>query len=224
MLCALTGTLFIYQGQEIGMINIPVSWPITSYRDIESVNFYHAMAAQSHNDPAELDYVIRSLQVLGRDNARLPMQWDGGAHAGFTDAPGGAWMRVHDLYGDINVARQIEEGEGSVLGFWRRMIRFRKRHREVLVHGQFEGFGMSDEGTFVFGKRGEGGERAAVVLKFTGGEQEVELPAYEGLVFAVGSYDDAAEVEEGETGRARRLRPWEGRLYLAGGDVTQLIN
>ncbi|KAK3906489.1 glycoside hydrolase superfamily [Staphylotrichum tortipilum] len=224
MLCALTGTLFLYQGQEIGMINLPASWPISSYRDIESVNFYHAMAAQSGNDPAELAYVMRSLQILGRDNARLPMQWSGAAHAGFTDAPRGPWMRVHDLYGEINVARQVAEGEGSVLGFWRRMIRFRKQHAEVLVHGAFQAFEMEDERTFVFGKRGEGSgegggtevKRVAVALNFTGEEQDVELPPYEGLEFAVGSYDDAGEAEKGVVGRVRRLRPWEGRLYLAG--------
>ena len=218
MLCALTGTLFIYQGQEIGMINVPRSWPIDSYRDIESVNFYNTMAAQSGNDPAELDYLMRSLQMLARDNARLPMQWDGDtAHAGFTDADAEPWMRVHDLYGEINVARQVAEGEGSVLGFWKSMIRLRKRHGDLLVHGAFEGFGMESEKTFVFGKRGEGGRRAAVVLNFTGEEQDVELPEYEGLALEVGSYDDAAEAEKGVAGRMRRLRPWEGRLYLAGG-------
>ncbi|KAL2132495.1 hypothetical protein VTI74DRAFT_3738 [Chaetomium olivicolor] len=218
MLCSLTGTLFIYQGQEIGMINVPRSWPITSYRDIESVNFYHAMAAQSDNDPAEMDYVMRSLQILGRDNARLPMQWSGERHAGFTECESGPWMKVHDLYGEINVAREFERGEGGVLGFWKRMIKFRKQYMEVLVHGDFEGFGMDEEETFVFGKKGRGGERAMVVLNFTGEEQEVELPGpgYEGLVFKVGSYDDAGEKEEAAEGRVRRLRPWEGRLYLAG--------
>jgi alpha-glucosidase len=217
MLCALTGTLFIYQGQEIGMINVPRAWPIEHYRDIESVNFYKAMAAQTRNDPAELAYVMRSLQILGRDNARLPMQWDGGEHAGFTDSREGPWMRVHDLYGEINVERQVREGEGSVLGFWKRMIAFRKENGDLLVHGAFEGFGMASEKTFVFGKRA-GEKRAAVVLNFTGEEQEVELPGYEGLVFAVGNYDDAAAAEEdqGVGGRVRKLRPWEGRLYLAG--------
>lgn len=214
MLCALTGTLFIYQGQEIGMINVPRSWPIDSYRDIESVNFYKQTQASSHSDPAELEYVMRSLQVLGRDNARLPMQWDGSAYAGFTDNKDGAWMRVHDAYEEINVEKQVREGEGSVLGFWKNMIKFRKEHKDVLVHGAFEGFGMEDERTFVFGKKGEVGERVAVVLNFTAEEQEVELPSYEGLEFRVGSYDDAGEVEKGVEGRVRRLRPWEGRLYL----------
>jgi alpha-glucosidase len=126
-------------------------------------------------------------------------------------------MRVHDLYPKINVARQAREGEASVLGFWKRMIRFRKEHADVLVHGTFEGFGMEDERTFVFGKSA-GEKKAAVVLNFTGEDQEVELPAYEGLVFKMGSYDDAdaAEAEKVANGRIRRLRPWEGRLYLAG--------
>lgn len=74
MLCALTGTLFVYQGQEIGMINVPKTWGIDLFKDIESVNFYWAMAKQSGNDERELDYVMRSLQVLSRDNARIPMQ------------------------------------------------------------------------------------------------------------------------------------------------------
>jgi alpha-glucosidase len=217
LLCSLTGTLFLYQGQEIGMVNVPRDWPIESYRDIESVNFYHAMAAATNNDPAELDYVMRSLQILGRDNARLPMQWDGDkAYAGFTDSEKGPWMRVHDLFREINVARQLRVGDKSVLGFWRRMIRFRKEHAAVLVHGEFEAFGMEDEKTFVFGKKGgkDGEMRAAAVLNFSGEEQEVELPNYDGLVFAVGSYDDG--VDEGAGGRVKKLRPWEGRLYLAG--------
>ncbi|KAK3301622.1 glycoside hydrolase superfamily [Chaetomium strumarium] len=216
MLCALTGTLFIYQGQEIGMINVPRSWPIDEYRDIESVNFYKAMARQTNNDPAEMAYVMRGLQILGRDNARLPMQWTGDApHAGFTDCESGPWMRVHDLYPEINVERQVREGAASVLGFWKRMIRFRKEHADLLVHGAFEGFGMQDESTFVFGKTA-GEKRAAVALNFTGEEQELELPAYGGLVFKMGSHDDAAVLEEGVNGRLRKLRPWEGRLYLAG--------
>ncbi|AEO69575.1 glycoside hydrolase family 13 protein [Thermothielavioides terrestris NRRL 8126] len=216
MLCALTGTLFLYQGQEIGMVNVPRAWPIEYYRDIESVNFYRAMAARTRGDPAELDYVMRSLQILGRDNARLPMQWSAAAHAGFTECEAGPWMRVHDLYREINVERQVSEGEGSVLGFWKRMIRFRKEHADVLVHGAFEAFAMEDESTFVFGKRA-GGKRAAVVLNFTGDEQAVALPEYGGLEFKVGNYDDAAELERRaeERGGTRTLRPWEGRLYLA---------
>jgi oligo-1,6-glucosidase len=40
VLTSMTGTLFIYQGQEIGMTNAPKSWGAEEYKDIRSVNFY----------------------------------------------------------------------------------------------------------------------------------------------------------------------------------------
>jgi oligo-1,6-glucosidase len=39
MLMALSGTLFIYQGQELGMINFPLSWPMEEYKDVDSSNY-----------------------------------------------------------------------------------------------------------------------------------------------------------------------------------------
>ena len=38
-LCTLGGTLFVYQGQELGMANLPQAWGIEEYKDIESLNF-----------------------------------------------------------------------------------------------------------------------------------------------------------------------------------------
>ena len=44
MLCifqvTLSGTLFVYQGQEIGMRNIPKSWPVKEYKDVATINFW----------------------------------------------------------------------------------------------------------------------------------------------------------------------------------------
>ena len=34
------GTLFIYQGQELGMANLPDTWPIEEYKDFETQNLY----------------------------------------------------------------------------------------------------------------------------------------------------------------------------------------
>ena len=35
-----SGTLFIYQGQELGMTNLPKSWPIEEYKDVETQTLY----------------------------------------------------------------------------------------------------------------------------------------------------------------------------------------
>ena len=40
MQTTLAGTLYVYQGEEIGMRNVPASWDISEYKDIESINFW----------------------------------------------------------------------------------------------------------------------------------------------------------------------------------------
>ncbi|KZL67528.1 alpha amylase [Colletotrichum incanum] len=211
MMCSQTGTLFVYQGQEIGMTNVSRSWGIEDYKDIEALNFYDDVKRE-HGEGEALDRVMDSINLLGRDNARIPMQWDASAFAGFTDNKDGAWMRVHDEYADINVAKQQAE-PGSVLNFWREMLRLRKEEGELLTHGAFELFDVEDEQTFVY-KKTRGGRSAVVALNFTSEEQEVRIPG-EGLKIRVGNYDDVKERVAAE-GQKRVLRPWEGRLYLQG--------
>ncbi|CAK7266751.1 hypothetical protein SEPCBS119000_002190 [Sporothrix epigloea] len=239
MLATLTGTLYIYQGQEIGMINVPTDWTIEKdYQDIESVNFYHAavkaareaMAGDQQAIQKETDYIRRSIQILGRDNARTPMQWDASnKSAGFTDRPEGGWMRTHDLYPEINVAKQQSEPD-SVLSFWKNMLRLRKSHKDLFIYGNFRLYDPDNESTFVFAKTttpaGEAatgaGQAAVVVLNFTDKVQVVHLPPADevgDIQLQVGNYLDATAAEKTEQssalGRQRTLRPWEGRLYMS---------
>lgn len=212
MMCSLTGTLFIYQGQEIGMINVPKEWPIEEYQDIETLNYYKQVAESTNNDKTALDYVMKSAQILGRDNARTPMQWDDSKFAGFTTYEKGPWMRVNDVYPEINVAKQQKEPD-SVLNFWKRLIEIRKQHRELFIYGSFEPFELENEQTFIFAKKAAL-EMALVVLNFTGEEQQVTLP-FKGLEFRVGNYADAHKEDVNGAGvETRVLRPWEGRLYI----------
>lgn len=41
MQCTLSGTLYVYQGEEIAMANLPTDWPIEEYKDIASQAYYH---------------------------------------------------------------------------------------------------------------------------------------------------------------------------------------
>jgi oligo-1,6-glucosidase len=35
-----SGTIYVYQGQELGMKNIPYDWQIEEYKDVETQNAY----------------------------------------------------------------------------------------------------------------------------------------------------------------------------------------
>lgn len=231
MMCSLTGTLFIYQGQEIGMVshlpalfgarsnveyqvNIPKDWPIEEYIDIEGRNYYDEVAKATNNDPQALSKVIKTLAIIGRDNARTPMQWDDSAHGGFTTAQK-PWMRVNDSYAEVNVARQLAEPD-SVFKFWQKMIKFRKAHADLLVYGTFEVLDRDNEQTFVFLKK-HAAQRALVVLNFSSEDQQIELPENGQWILEVGNYDRVGQSTEprSDTGpKAIGLRPWEGRVYI----------
>ena len=206
MMCAMSGTLFVYQGQEIGMINASKDWPIEDYKDVASINYFNSVAERTGNDPVALARAMESLQVVARDHARLPMQWDSSPHAGFTTNKNGGWMRTHDEYKSINVASQIKE-PNSVLNFWKRMLSLRKEYKDLFIHGDFEGFDMKNESTFLFGKT-FGKDRAIVVLNMTEAEQRFERPDVSGkLDLLIGNV-------EGVDGTGCTLEPFEGRVYL----------
>lgn len=249
LLCSLTGTLFIYQGQEIGMVglsgqvtspssslgpekkhqkkkeqkltdsfnqvNIPQDWPIEEYKDIEGLGYYEEIKKMTHNDPKALAEVLKNLSILGRDNARTPMQWDNSAHGGFTEAEGGAWMRVNDSFTEINVAKQSAE-PGSVLNFWRQMIAFRKAHADLLVYGAFEVLDLENEDTFVFSKK-HGNEQALVALNFSNKPSEIGIPSDGEYILQVSNYtDDKQRTARIPGGSKICLQPWEAHLYIQG--------
>lgn len=63
------GTPFIYQGEEIGMVN-PHFNSISDYHDLDTLNIYHDFIHHKHLDPAQ---VMQAIYLKSRDNARTPM-------------------------------------------------------------------------------------------------------------------------------------------------------
>jgi oligo-1,6-glucosidase len=93
---SLGGTLYVYQGEEIGMRNFPRSWGIEEYKDICTINYYEKCAftpclsrgeangntiriLQERRDGAEgvdvdMSDLLDVFQKKARDHARTPMQ------------------------------------------------------------------------------------------------------------------------------------------------------
>lgn len=216
----LTGTLFLYQGQEIGMRNMPASWSIEDeYRDVESRNFYRE-AHSDTKDPTRIEKVSQGLRILARDHSRLPMQWDDSCYAGFTDPQSESqpWMRVNDEgLQQCNVATQTGK-KGSVLEFYRHMLDLRKRFQDIFVFGTFLLLEPEDEELFAYIKTSEKGGKALVVMNFSKQEQEcLDVCAVLGCEVGeaellVCNLDDCYDEEEQQR-RKGVLRPWEGRVY-----------
>jgi oligo-1,6-glucosidase len=200
-LMAQSGTLFLYQGQEIGMINAPKEWDMDEYKDVESKNYWAEAVrlAENGTDPTRKERIKHGLQLMARDHARLPFQWNDSVNAGFST--GKPWMKVHDEFKTINAAQQ-EKDEGSVLAFYKRMLKLRKEHRDVFVYGTFELRDVEDASTFVYVKRYEG-KVALVALNFTTEAQS--LPDTQRLNLLVSSY---------AKGSSNVLEPLEGRIYI----------
>lgn len=170
----LTGTLFLYQGQEIGMTNMPESWSIEEYKDIESNNFYRE--AQRNVDSAEKDRVLSGLRILARDHSRLPFQWDNSAHGGFTSPSTKPWMRAHDDASRINVANQVNDHQ-SVLSFYKKVMALRKSHADIFIHGTFQLVDKLGENVFSYIKESlDGSRRALVILNFSNSRQPMPTP------------------------------------------------
>jgi alpha-glucosidase len=72
MLATLSGTLFLYQGQEIGMVNTPKNWGPEELRDIASLNYLSEMEKKYPGDKEMSKAAMAGIQRVGRDNARTP--------------------------------------------------------------------------------------------------------------------------------------------------------
>jgi alpha-glucosidase len=109
LLLTLPGTLTIYYGEEIGMMDVPIP-------------------PNEVQDPAEKNQPGIG---AGRDPERTPMLWNASESAGFT--VGKPWLRVGAHYAGRDVASQ-ERGADSLLKLYRSLIRLRANHT-VLVSG-----------------------------------------------------------------------------------------
>lgn len=164
----LRGIPFIYQGQELGMENVPFS-SIEEVDDISSLEEYRVALAAGLSCGEALKVVAR----YSRDNARTPMQWSDKPHAGFTD--GTPWLRVNPNYKTINAAAEQDDPD-SVLNFYRRMIALRKdpEYTETIVYGAFEPFLRERRNLMAYYRKGE--KTLLVIGNYQRKEQEVTLP------------------------------------------------
>ncbi|KAH8175125.1 alpha amylase, catalytic domain-containing protein [Sarocladium implicatum] len=213
VLSTMTGTLFLYQGQEIGMINAPLSLPVEEYKCVRSVNYYTDVCERTDNDPESLKQARANLHRVARDHARFPMQWDAGPNAGFCSGEAKPWMSVLDNKAEINVASQIGR-QGSVLEFWRCLIRLRKEHAALFIYGSFEMIEQHRDVLMFLKTDRETGHRSLTVVNLYKTRLYVEEPPQFSVKDAQLLVSNIPVTEDSKKSQIMTLGPFEGRVYL----------
>lgn len=191
------GTPYVYQGEELGMTNVPFD-DISSFRDVESLNYYADQVGRLGADPA---VVLDALRRSGRDNARTPMQWTGGPGAGFSESA--PWIPVHPNHVWLNAESQRGDPD-SIYEYYKRLIAL--RHAEpVIVRGDFAPIDLAAETVYAFRRR-LADVTIEVFANLSGERVVMEDADLAADPVLIGNHSAARR-------RAGSLEPWEVRVY-----------
>ncbi len=197
------GTPYVYQGEELGMTNVPFR-DISDFRDLDSINAYHELVGQGVFTEEEM---MRYLRYKSRDNARTPFQWDDSENAGFTT--GTPWIMVNPNYTEINAAEQMGRAD-SVFNYYKELIRLRKTN-DVIVYGTYELLLPDDKELYVYERR-LGEKKLLVICNFYGNNRKFTFPEgwdSDRLSVMIGNYSDAQPAAEMD------IRPYEAVVLEA---------
>jgi oligo-1,6-glucosidase len=218
----LKGTPFIFQGQEIGMVNQKFA-SIDDMQDVESINLYHELmdGGMSSHD------AFAKVLAGSRDHARTPVQWDASAFGGFSGSAGSdgsgvsdgsaavkPWLVGDDDYLTCNVAAELDDPD-SVLAFYKAAIALRHEFSSALVYGRAEFILQKEKDYFAYyrtdgvGGAGSGATKFFVECNLSEHSlsRNVRMPRIsEQYSLVLSNYADAVE-------QADLLRPYEVRIY-----------
>ncbi|HET9519722.1 MAG TPA: alpha-glucosidase [Candidatus Limnocylindrales bacterium] len=186
------GTPFLYYGEEIGMVDVPI--PADEIVD-----------PPARRASAEFPW-------WNRDQCRTPMPWSGGPGAGFTT--GQPWIRIGDDAASRNVEAQAADPD-SVLACYRRLLATR-RATPALHGGSFLRVAVDAPDVLAWQRRSPK-DAVLVLVNFAAEARSVrwsDPPGQaSGLVPIVGTHRDPAHPT---APNEITLRPLEG-VVLGGG-------
>ena len=148
ILLGLRGTPFLYYGEEIGMVDVPI--PHDEIVD-----------PPAKRASAEFPW-------WNRDQCRTPMAWTDKPGAGFTT--GRPWIRIGDDYAHRNVEAQSRDPD-SVLACYRRLLAARKS-LPALRRGSLRRL-PTDDPDILGWERTDGDATAAILVNFATHERRV---------------------------------------------------
>lgn len=197
------GTVFVYQGQELGMLNTKLE-SLDDYVDVFMKNNYSVAKDKVHMNADKCwDWAVRST----RDNARTPVQWDSSENAGFTT--GTPWFPVNTNYTQINAEKEMNDPD-SILNHYKALIKF-KRENEVAIYGDYKEYCKNSDKLYVY-ERNYKGKRLLVINSFS--DESVPFEAPKGFDLEKGTPVLCNYNNPTVQGNGFKLRPYESRVYI----------
>ena len=196
LLHGMKGTPYIYQGEEIGMTNVPFQ-TIDEFPDIETPNIYKERLKAGFTE----EETMHAIRAKARDNARTPMQWNAEKNAGFTE--GTPWYRVNPNYKEINVEQALADPE-SVFYHYQKLIQLRKEH-DIMVYGTYQLLFPEDEDLYIYTRTLEE-EKWLIVCNFH--EKTRKFRCKRAGQVMLSNYADTPATE-----KIAELRPYEAVIY-----------
>lgn len=199
-LYCMKGTPYIFQGDEIGMTNVPIS-SLEECRDIESINAYNEFVNEKkiYDD----SYMMDCIALKGRDNARTPIQWNSSLNAGFSK--GKPWIKINPNYLDLNIENQIQDKQ-SILQYYRKLISL-KKDLPVLIDGTFDLLDENNDDLFTY-KRTLNNHEIIVMCNYN--KESISIPS--SLIKQINLGE--LILSNFETNLEDKLQSYESRVYL----------
>jgi len=152
------GTPYIYQGEEIGMIN-PYFDNLYDYRDTEVINNYRQLTKSGYLNHNEM---MKGIKERSRDTARTPMQWNNEKNAGFSECT--PWIPVNKSFTSVNVEK-AKNDKNSIFYLYKKLVSLRQE-LSIIVEGEYNIINLKDDEVYAF-TREYNNERLIVICNFT---------------------------------------------------------
>lgn len=185
------GTPYIYQGEEIGMLN--AHYPsIEQYRDVESLNYYQILLKNGKTEKEALE----TLAARSRDNSRTPMQWNGERYGGFSEVE--PWLPMSAGFRNEITVEAQQNDQDSILSFYKKLIAMRKMY-PVIAEGEISFLETGTDRVLAY-QRKLGEQQIVVFCNLDGEKHTVKADgAWRGDPVLLENYEARQMDPEGET-------------------------
>ncbi|NLL63273.1 MAG: alpha-glucosidase [Ruminococcaceae bacterium] len=198
-----SGTPYIYQGQEIGMLNNKFS-DLSEFKDVVTFNNQKIFKKFGVSDKTYLKIANRT----SRENARTPVQWNDKKNAGFTT--GKPWFSINPNYKDINRDKE-EKDPNSILNYYRKLLKVRKENK-IFIYGKYKEHYKRSKDIYCYEMRYKK-QKALIICSFK--DKNIKFKAPKGFKLnnkklILHTYEDVRKTK----GKEITLRPYEALVYL----------